>query len=128
MKIAVACDDMVVTGHFGHCKNFRIYQVEEGKILSEESIENPGHRPGFLPNFLADRGVEVVISGSMGAGAAKIFEERGVKFVTGAQGDATEVVAQHLAGNLKSSGINCHHHEEDHTHGEGHCHTKEPSA
>lgn len=46
-----------VSGHFGHCENFNIYDAEDGKITAEEVVANPGHRPGFLPNFLADRGV-----------------------------------------------------------------------
>lgn len=54
MKIAVAGEGKNVTEHFGHCVNFLIYDVENGKITNEESIPNPGHKPGFLPNFLAD--------------------------------------------------------------------------
>jgi predicted Fe-Mo cluster-binding NifX family protein len=56
MKIAVAGEGTNVTEHFGHCVNFLIYDVENGKIVKEESIPNQGHKPGFLPNFLADRG------------------------------------------------------------------------
>ena len=59
-----------VSGHFGHCENFNIYDAEDGKITAEEVVANPGHRPGFLPNFLADRGVQVIIAGGMGGGAA----------------------------------------------------------
>ena len=69
MKIAVACMGTQVGGHFGHCENFRIYDTADGKICAEESIPNPGHRPGFLPNFLGDMGVEVIIAGGMGGGA-----------------------------------------------------------
>ena len=65
-KIAVASEVNEVAGHFGHCSNFNIYEVENGKIVKEESIPNPGHRPGFLPNFLNELGAKVVISGGMG--------------------------------------------------------------
>jgi predicted Fe-Mo cluster-binding NifX family protein len=75
-KIAVAGEGKNVTEHFGHCVHFLIYDVENGKIIKEESIPNPGHKPGFLPNFLADRGVNVIISGGMGGGAVDIFHER----------------------------------------------------
>ena len=63
MKIAVASVGTEVGGHFGHCEHFRIYTVEDGKILGEELVPNPEHKPGFLPNFLGDMGVEVVIAG-----------------------------------------------------------------
>ena len=58
MKIAVASEGKNVTEHFGHCINFNIYDAENGEIVKGESVPNPGHRPGFLPNFLADRGVK----------------------------------------------------------------------
>lgn len=56
MKIAVSCSGNEIWSHFGHCENFMIYDAENGKILSEQSVPNPGHKPGFLPNFLADMG------------------------------------------------------------------------
>lgn len=33
---------------------------------------NPGHKPVLLPNFIADRGVKVIISGGMVQGATEI--------------------------------------------------------
>ena len=69
MKIAVAAMGNSVAGHFGHCENFIFFDTEDGKIISENSVPNPGHRPGFLPNFLADNGAQVIISGGMGGGA-----------------------------------------------------------
>ena len=63
MKIAVSCNGNQIWAHFGHCENFMIYEAENGVITSEQSVPNPGHRPGFLPNFLADMGVAVIISG-----------------------------------------------------------------
>ena len=111
LKIAVAGEGKNVTEHFGHCVNFLIYDAENGQILREESVENPGHRPGFLPNFLADRGVNVIISGGMGGGAVEIFNERNVEVVVGASGDAKTVVEKYLKGELKTTGSICHEHQ-----------------
>jgi len=111
MKIAVASEGKQVTGHFGHCTNFMIYETKNGKILSEESVSNPGHRPGFLPNFLADRGVNVIVSGGMGGGAVDIFNERNVEVVVGAAGDTRLAVEKYLRGELKSTGSICHEHQ-----------------
>lgn len=110
MRIAVASEGKTVTGHFGHCVNFNLYDEENGKILREESIPNPGHRPGFLPNYLADRGVGVIISGGMGGGAVDIFNERNVEVVVGASGDARAAAEAYLRGDLKSTGSVCHEH------------------
>lgn len=111
MKIAVSCNGSQIWAHFGHCENFMIYETENEKIVSEQSVPNPGHRPGFLPNFLADMGVKVIISGGMGGGAVDIFNERDVEVVLGAQGDAKSAVEAYLRGELESTGSICHEHE-----------------
>ena len=118
MKIAVASMGKEVAGHFGHCENFNLYDTENGTIQKEESIPNPGHRPGFLPNFLGDMGVEVIIAGGMGGGAVDIFNERGVEVVVGAQGDARTAVEAYLRGDLVSTGDVCHEHAHAHECGE----------
>lgn len=111
MKIATASIGKNVTEHFGHCENFNVFEVENGKIINDKSIPNPGHRPGFLPNFLADLGVKVIISGGMGGGAIDIFNERGVQVITGASGDAETAVNNYLKGELVSTGSICNKHE-----------------
>lgn len=111
MKIAVSCNGNQIWAHFGHCENFMVYETEKGKIVSEQSVPNPGHKPGFLPNFLADMGVKVMISGGMGGGAVDIFNERDVEVVLGAQGDAKQAVEAYLRGELESTGSICHEHE-----------------
>lgn len=111
MKIAVASEGKMITGHFGHCENFNIYETEGNKIIKSESVPNPGHRPGFLPNFLNDLGVNVIISGGMGGGAIDIFNEKGIEVITGAMGDAKEAVIGYLEGSLKSTGSVCHEHQ-----------------
>lgn len=110
-KIAVASENEMVTEHFGHCLNFNIYEAEGGRIVKSESIPNPGHRPGFLPNFLSDLGVSVIISGGMGGGAIDIFNERGIEVIVGASGSAKAATEAYLQGSLKSTGSVCHEHQ-----------------
>lgn len=110
MKIAVASDGDSVTEHFGHCPNFNIYQVENKQIIASESIPNPGHKPGFLPNFLNDLGVDLVISGGMGAGAIDIFTSKDIEVIVGASGKSREAVETYLAGSLQSTGDVCNEH------------------
>ena len=86
MKIAVASEQQNVATHFGHCENFNIFDVENGKIVKSEIVANPGHKPGFLPVFLNEIGVKVVISGGMGAGAIDIFNEKYIKVVGADEG------------------------------------------
>ncbi len=111
IKIAVASENEMVTEHFGHCINFNIFEAEDGQIVKEESIPNPGHKPGFLPNFLNDLGVRVIISGGMGGGAIDIFNEKGIEVIVGANGNAKEAAQAYLQGILKSTGSVCHEHQ-----------------
>ncbi|MGE5580600.1 MAG: NifB/NifX family molybdenum-iron cluster-binding protein [Bacillota bacterium] len=110
MKVAVASDRSMVTEHFGHCESFNIYEVEDGEIVRSESVPNPGHKPGFLPNFLNDMGVKVIISGGMGGGAVDIFNEKGIEVIVGARGGAEAAAKDYLKGNLRSTGTICHEH------------------
>lgn len=113
MKIAVATEQEMVAGHFGHCESFSIFEVENKQIVKSESIPNPGHKPGFLPNFLNDLGVKVIIAGGMGGGAIDIFNEKSIEVITGAQGYAKTVAELYLQGKLKSTGSVCHEHSQN---------------
>ena len=107
-----------MTEHFGHCVNFMLYEAEHGRIVAEESVENPGHKPGFLPNFLADRGVQVILSGGMGQEAVDIFNAREAEVVTGVSGGVRAAVELYLRGELRSTGSVCHEHQHHDTCGE----------
>lgn len=110
MKIAVASEGTNVSQHFGHCMGFDIFEVEDKKIISEKMTPNPGHKPGFLPNFLNDMGVKVIITGGIGGGAIEIFEEKKIEVVAGAEGNCKTAVENYLNGSLKNSGSVCHDH------------------
>lgn len=111
MKVAVASEGKMVAGHFGHCEGFNIFTVGDNNVTGREFVQNPGHRPGFLPNYLNDMGVNVIISGGMGGGAIEIFNEKGIQVITGATGDAEDAVKRFIDGKLKSTGSVCHEHQ-----------------
>ena len=111
MKIAVASENGMVTEHFGHCEEFIIFDAENNQIIKSETIANPGHKPGFLPNFLNDMGVNVIISGSMGGRAIDICNEKNIKVIVGAKGSAKAAAEAYLQGSLKSTGSVCHEHQ-----------------
>ena len=100
MKIAIASEGKKVSGHFGHCEGFAIYEVEGDTILSNEFVPNPGHRPGFLPVFLKEKGADVIISGGMGGTAQQLFDDNGIQVVVGAEGNCDDVVKNYLSGKL----------------------------
>lgn len=110
LKIAIASEGENVTEHFGHCLNFNVYETEGKEIVKHLSIPNPGHRPGFLPVFLHELGVNVIISGGMGGGAIDLFNEKNIEVIVGATGNSETAVKAYLEGNLKSTGSVCHQH------------------
>ena len=109
--IAVASENGMVAQHFGHCPAFMLFEVQEGRITGQTTVPNPGHKPGFLPVFLAEKGAETVIAGGMGGGAVQIFNEKAIEVITGATGQAEAAVARYLRGELRSSGSVCHEHQ-----------------
>lgn len=111
LKIAIAAQDKHVSEHFGHCQGFEIYITDAGKIVKQEFLPNPGHKPGLLPNLLNDKGVKVIIAGGMGGGAIDIFNEKGIDVITGARGALDYTIEQYLLGNLNSTGSICHEHQ-----------------
>ncbi len=113
MKIAVACEGKFVSEHFGHCEGFTVYEVDENKILKKDFIQNPGHRPGFLPNFLKELGVNVIISGGMGETAQQLFAQNNIDVIVGAEGSCDDVVQQYLKGELKTTGSICREHQHE---------------
>lgn len=110
MIIAVASDKKNVTGHFGHCEIFELFESQNGEIIKETSVSNPGHKPGFLPNFLNEQGVNTIVSGGMGEAAVNIFNKHDIEVIIGASGNAREAAKEYLRGNLKSTGSVCHDH------------------
>ena len=124
MKIAVTYDNGNIFQHFGKTEFFKVYEVEDNKVISSEVIGSNGTGHGALAGLLAEQDVDVLICGGIGGGAQAALEEAGVELCAGAQGDVDQAVEAYLKGELVSTGANCdHHHEEGHScghHEEGH--------
>ena len=124
MRIAVTYDNGNVFQHFGKTESFKIYDVEDNKVVSSEVIGSNGTGHGALAGLLADHAVDVLICGGIGGGAQTALAEAGVELCAGAEGDTDQAVEAYLKGELVSTGANCdHHHEDGHScgdHEDGH--------
>lgn len=117
MKIAIATDGKNVSGHFGHCEGFTVYEISDGKEVDKIFIPNPGHRPGFLPVYLGEKNVNMIISGGMGATAQQLFNDHNIDVIVGAKGNCDDIIKSYLSGELKSTGSVCREHmHADHCH------------
>lgn len=114
MKIAVARDKNYVSPHFGHCEGFDIFNIYENKIADKSFLPNPGHKPGFLPVFLKERGIDVIIAGGMGGTAQEFFKNSGIQVFLGIEGFCKDVVQKYLNSSLESTNSICleHQHKE----------------
>ena len=61
MKIAVTYDNGNVFQHFGKTEYFKLYEVEDNKVVSSEVMSSNGTGHGALAGLLAERSVEVLI-------------------------------------------------------------------
>jgi len=107
MKIAISTDGGNVSEHFGRCPKFTIVDIRVGKVVSKEEIDNPGHHPGYLPEYFKGMGVERIVAGGMGQRAAMLFEQFGIGAVLGVNGSVEHVIDAITRGEIKGSGSLC---------------------
>ena len=117
MKIAVTYESGQIYQHFGHTEKFKIYTIEDGKLVSSELVDTNGNGHGALAGFLAEQNVCVLICGGIGSGAQTALASVGIKVYGGVSGSCDEAVNAFLENKLKfNPEVRCNHH--DHEHGE----------
>lgn len=123
MKIAVTYENGNIFGHFGHTQQFKLYDVQNGKVVASQVVDTMGSGHGALAGFLAVHGVDTLICGGIGAGARTALAEAGIQLYPGVSGGADESVEALLKGTLSyDPDTQCaHHHEEGHQCRSGSC-------
>lgn len=117
MRIAVTYENGNVFQHFGHTEQFKIYDIEEDRIVGTQIANTQGSGHGALAGFLSEWKVDTLICGGIGAGAQAALAEAGIRLYGGVSGSTDEAVVALLAGKLAfDPDVHCSHHE----HGEGH--------
>jgi predicted Fe-Mo cluster-binding NifX family protein len=109
MKVAIAKEGDDVSGHFGHCTEYAVFNVENNKITKKEILESPGHEPGKLPVFLATHKVTHVIAGGMGPRAVDLFCANNIEVFLGVRGPIETVINDFIAGNIAQGESSCTH-------------------
>ena len=121
MKIAVTYEDGRVFQHFGHTEQFKIYTVEDGRVVSVQVTGSDGSGHEALADLLHEMGIDVLICGGIGGGAQAALEAAGIELCAGASGSADEAVEAYLRGELVNTGANCDHHDAEHGGEESSC-------
>ena len=119
MRIAVTYENGEIFQHFGHTEQFKVYDVEDGKIVASQVIDTNGSGHGALAGVLSALNADVLICGGIGGGAQMALAAAGIRLFGGVSGSADAAVEALFAGNLAyNPDVRCNHH--DHHHGEGH--------
>ena len=119
MRIAVTYEDGEIFQHFGHTRQFKVYDVKEDKILASQVIDTAGSGHGALAGVLTALNADVLICGGIGGGAQAALAAAGIRLFGGVSGSADAAVEAFITGKLAfNPNVRCNHH--DHHHGEGH--------
>lgn len=120
MRIAVTFENGTIFQHFGHTEQFKLYDVQDGKVVNTQIVNTNGQGHGALSGFLAQAQAEVLICGGIGGGAQAALSEAGIRLCGGVTGSADEAVAAYLSGTLAyNPDVHCDHH--GHSHGAHSC-------
>jgi len=109
LQLAIATEGNQVSAHFGRCLSYTVVDIQDGQIVNKQEIPNPGHEPGFLPGYLAQKGVQCVIAGGAGPRAKDLFAEQGIEIITGVSGSVDSVLEDFMNGTLKTGVDTCDH-------------------
>lgn len=117
MKIAVTYDNGKVFQHFGHTKEFKIYDIDNGQIKSSQVIDTNGKGHGALAGFLQSDNIDILICGGIGSGAQEALSKAGIMLFGGVNGDVDKAVKDYISGNLKYDPlVECSNHGENEEH------------
>ena len=122
MRIAVTYENGQIFQHFGHSEHFKLYDVEDGRIVAEQVVDTNGSGHGALAGFLRQAGTDALICGGIGGGAQAALAEAGIKLYGGCRGDADAAARALAAGKLVyNPNVRCDHHDHAHEGGEHLC-------
>ena len=107
MKVAISTDGNLVSAHFGRCPSYTIVELDKGKVVKRDLVQNPGHQPGFIPEFLHEKGVGCIVAGGMGRRASELFVQMGIQTFLGVSGRVEDVIAGILDGTLEGGDSLC---------------------
>lgn len=100
MRIAVPYQDGNVNPAFGRSEFFKLYDVEDGKIVKSAVIDNGGYEHTGLITHLKNNAVDVALVGNIGQHGFDAFKAAGIELYTGNFDHADAIVSSYLDGTL----------------------------
>lgn len=78
MRVAVTYENGQIFQHFGHTEQFKVYNIEDNKIVNTQVVDTNGQGHGALAGFLNFAGIDVLICGGIGGGAQTALAAAGI--------------------------------------------------
>lgn len=106
-KLAVATDNGCVSAHFGRCRDWTLYTVQETEIANTETLRTENMHEGDLPTILVSHCVTHVICGGIGHGAFSRIQAAGITVLPGVSGRVDEIADLFASGRLTPGPAGC---------------------
>lgn len=112
-KIAIPQINGQVNPHFGQSASFAIIEINGQDVVNVRELSTAGlaHQHDGLAAALKGQGVETVVVGGIGSGAALSLQQAGLKLLTGASGEIRSVASAVAKGMFVSQRTMCNHGE-----------------
>ena len=113
MRIAIPFYEGLIFQHFGHSKQFKIYEIENHQVLMEfiAEAEATGHQA--VAEMLQSLDVKAVICGNIGEDAMQALNDAGILFYGGVAGQADDAITDLVNGALAyDPDIRCTRHDD----------------
>lgn len=113
MKTAVTYENGQIFQHFGKSKQWKVYEVENGRITAScvLDVDAKGHTARV--QFLMDYHIDTLVCGGIGGPALGALKTANITVYPGHTGDADAVVEQAITGAIVADESyiphTCHH-------------------
>jgi predicted Fe-Mo cluster-binding NifX family protein len=110
MKICVTATDKNISAaldlRFGRCPYFILVDSEtmEFKAVDNPAASAAGGAGIQAAQNISDKGIDVLLTGSIGPNAFPILSAAGIRVMTGASGSVTDAIRQYKEGQLQETG------------------------
>lgn len=98
--IAIPFENDNVFEHFGKAEKFKIYTIENDKVVDSVIAETEAGGHEAVGLWLVMRGVNAVICGRIGPGSLGALTAAGIVALMGVEGNADEAIEKFIAGEL----------------------------
>ncbi|MFW5902690.1 MAG: NifB/NifX family molybdenum-iron cluster-binding protein [archaeon] len=107
MKVAIPTNNGKVAKHFGRAPEYTVFTVQEKEITDKKIIDNPGHKPGYLPKFLNKKNIDCMVTSGIGKRAIQLFNKFNINVISGAEGEIDKVIQRYIEDKLEGSKNPC---------------------